>query len=326
MDQTYYIFGARVLKRKDDTLVLILKDNSFRPLPVEKVRDIYLFSETDVNLSVLRFLGKKNINLHIFDYYGHYNGSYIPRESFFSGQLLIKQVRAFEDMQHRVLIAKEFILASFKNMLRNLKYYRTRGKNLEDAIVTMESLSKGIDRCNSVEELMGVEGSLRKVYYSAWSYILKEGFDLEKREYRPATSPVNAMISYVNMLIYTTCLTEIYKTQLNPTISYLHAPGTRRFSLCLDIAEVFKPVLADRLIFSLINREQIKLADFNGINMSEKATKIITRAFDDKLKETIKNKELNRNVSYRTLIRLECWKIVKHLMEDAPYNSFKMEW
>lgn len=326
MDQTYYVFGAKELKRKDDTLVLVLNDNRIRPVPVEKVRDIYLFSEAVINLAVLRFLGKKSINLHIFDYHGHYNGSYVPREHYFSGQLLIKQVQAFEDIVQRMNIAKELVSSSERNMIRNLKYYQSRGKDLEGPISLMQSLSKNIDKCTSIEELMGVEGSLRKAYYSGWSAILKEGFDLNKREYRPATSPVNAMISYINMMVYTTCLTEIYKTQLNPTISYLHAPGTKRFSLCLDIAEIFKPILADRLIFSLINREQVKLSDFDGVKISEKAVKVITRSYDDKLKETIKNKELNRNVSYRTLIRLECWKIVKHLMEGVPYNAFKMEW
>ena len=55
--------------------------------------------------------------------------------------------------------------------------------------------------------------------------------------------------------MYTRVLSEIYKTQLNPTISYLHEPSERRFSLCLDIAEIFKPIIADRLIFSMLNKK-----------------------------------------------------------------------
>ncbi len=68
---------------------------------------------------------------------------------------------------------------------------------------------------------------------------------------------INSLISFVNTLIYTKVLGELYRTQLNPTISYLHEPGERRFSLSLDLAEVFKPLIGDRLIFSLLNRNQI---------------------------------------------------------------------
>lgn len=73
----------------------------------------------------------------------------------------------------------------------------------------------------------------------------------------PPDNMINSLISFVNTLIYTKVLSEIYHTQLNPTISYLHEPGVRRFSLSLDIAEVFKPLIGDRVIFSLLNRKQI---------------------------------------------------------------------
>src|SRR5947207_3219725 len=80
----------------------------------------------------------------------------------------------------------------------------------------------------------------------------------------PAPSnEVNAMISFVNSMCYTLCLDMIYHTQLNPTISFLHQPGERRYSLALDLAEIFKPVLADRLIFSLLNKKQIQDCDFD---------------------------------------------------------------
>ena len=64
---------------------------------------------------------------------------------------------------------------------------------------------------------------------------------------------IRTLVSYVNTLVYTKVLSAIYNTQLNPTVSYLHEPGSRRFSLSLDIAEIFKPIIGDRLIFSLLN-------------------------------------------------------------------------
>ena len=121
----------------------------------------------------------------------------------------------------------------------------------------IDSLRREIDRSNTIEELMGIEGNIRKSYYSAWNIIVDQEINFDKRVIHPPDNMINSLISFVNSLIYSKVLSEIYKTQLNPTISYLHEPGVRRFSLCLDISEVFKPLIGDRLIFSLLNRRQI---------------------------------------------------------------------
>jgi len=81
---------------------------------------------------------------------------------------------------------------------------------------------------------------------------LREDFSIEKREKHPPTNPLNALISFANSLVYTTVLSEIYHTQLNPCVSFLHQPGERRYSLALDIAEIFKPLIGDPIIFNLI--------------------------------------------------------------------------
>ncbi len=96
---------------------------------------------------------------------------------------------------------------------------------------------------------MGIEGNIRRRYYAAWNVIVNQEIQFEKRVMHPPDNIINSLISFVNTLIYAKVLSEIYHTQLNPTISYLHEPGAR-FSLSLDIAEVFKPLIGDRLIFS----------------------------------------------------------------------------
>lgn len=112
--------------------------------------------------------------------------------------------------------------------------------------------------------------------------------------------------------------------------SYLHEPGVSRFSLSLDIAEIFKPLIADRLIFSLLNRNQIGEKHFtkemNYLNMTEEGSKIILSEYDNKLRQTIKHKELGREVSYRYLMRLECYKLIKHLYGEKDYEPFIMWW
>ena len=141
---------------------------------------------------------------------------------------------------------------------------------------------------------------------------------------------VNALISYLNMLTYSACLSEIYVSQLNPTVSYLHSNSERRFSLSLDIAEIFKPLIVDRLIFSLINRKIITEKDFengsNGNYLKQTGQQKVLRQFDERLNKTIRHRELKRNVSYRKLMRFECSKLIKHLMSDKEYEPFKIWW
>ena len=141
---------------------------------------------------------------------------------------------------------------------------------------------------------------------------------------------INTLISFVNTLVYTKVLGAIYHTQLNPTVSYLHEPGTRRFSLSLDIAEIFKPIIADRLIFSLLNKKQITqksfTKDLNCLHLKKEASKIIVSELDQKLQTTIKHKELNKSVSYEYLMRLECYKLIKHLLGEKEYEPFKIWW
>ena len=177
---------------------------------------------------------------------------------------------------------------------------------------------------------MGIEGNIRQQYYAAWNVIVNQEIKFEKRVMHPPDNMINSLISYVNSLIYSKTLSEVYHTQLNPTISYLHEPGVRRYSLCLDISEVFKPLIGDRLIFSLLNRQQITEESFtqelNFLHLKKEASKLIVRELENSLKKTIKHKELGRQVSYQYLIRLELYKLIKHIIGEKEYEGFKIWW
>ncbi len=330
MKQSYYLYKSGRIQRKDNTLEIIYKDNAKKSIPIERVDDIYVMTEFDFNTTLLNFLGKYGISVHFFNYYGFYTGTYYPKEALVSGKLLVKQVEAYMNQEKRLKIAKAFIEAASYNIYRNLTYYNNRGKDVKKFMKEIDFLRKQIDLCKDVQELMGIEGNIRKVYYDTWNIIINQDIGFEKRVKNPPDNAINSLISYVNTIIYTRCLSEIYKTQLNPTISYLHEPSERRFSLCLDIAEIFKPIIADRLIFSMLNRKQITEKDFeknlNFLYIKDKVRKEITKQIDSRLQTTIMHKTLKREVSYEYLIRLEIYKLIKYLTEDIPYEGFKMWW
>ena len=330
MKQSYYLYKSGRIQRKDNSLEIVYKDNTKKSIPIERVDNIYVMTEFDFNTSLLNFLGRYGIQVHFFNYYGFYTGTYYPKEQLVSGKLLIKQVESYTKKSKRLEIAKSFIEAAAYNIYRNLVYYNNRGKDVSKWMKEIEYLRKQISLCKDVAELMGIEGNIRKNYYEAWNTIINQNIAFEKRVKNPPDNAINSLISYVNTIIYTRVLGEIYKTQLNPTISYLHEPSERRFSLCLDVAEIFKPILADRLIFSMLNKNQITEKDFEeGLNflyIKENARKEITKEMDKRLQTTIKHKTLGREVSYEYLIRLELYKLIKYLTEDIPYEGFKIWW
>ena len=330
MKQSYYLYRSGRIQRKDNTIEVVYKDNTKKSIPIERVDDIYVMTEFDFNTSLLNFIGRYGIPIHFFNYYGFYTGTYYPKEQFVSGKLLIKQVESYTNPNKRLEIAKAFIEAASYNINRNLVYYNNRGKNLEPWMKEIFYFRKQIELCKSVEELMGIEGNIRKCYYDSWSTIINQDIEFEKRVKNPPDNAINSLISYVNTIIYTRVLSEIYKTQLNLTISYLHQPSERRFSLCLDVAEIFKPILADRLIFSMLNKKQITENDFekdlNFLYIKENARKNITIEMDKRLQTVIKHKTLGREVSYEYLIRLELYKLIKYLTEDIKYEGFKIWW
>ena len=330
MKRSYYIYNNGILKRKDNTLQFQNEDGEKRYIPIETVDEIYVMGEMELNTNLINYLSQYGITAHFFNYYSYYTGSFYPREKNVSGELLVKQVEHYTNQDKRLEIAKKFIDAASYNIYRNLRYYNGRGKDLKEYMDKIESLRKKIYESNSISELMGYEGNIRKIYYESWNTIINQDIQFKKRVKNPPDNAINTLISFVNTLVYTKVLSALYETQLNPTISYLHEPGDRRFSLSLDIAEVFKPIIADRLIFSLFNKNQITEKSFtrnlNYLHLDKDASKMIVSELESRLEKTIKHKELGRSVSYKYLIKLECYKLIKHLIDEKDYDPFKIWW
>jgi len=178
---------------------------------------------------------------------------------------------------------------------------------------------------------MSYEGNARNYYYKSFNKIIDSDlFKFTERTRRPPETMLDALISFGNSLLYSTVLSEIYKTHLDPRIGYLHSTNFRSFTLNLDVSEIFKPIIVDRTIFSLLNKNILKSSDFmkelNGVYLNEKGRKIFVEEYQNKLEATINHKKLDRDVSYKTLILLELYKLEKHLMNDEEYVPYEAAW
>lgn len=169
-------------------------------------------------------------------------------------------------------------------------------------------------------------GCMRRDTPTSYGDLKSVDFELGKRTRRPPTNRVNALVSFGNSLMYVSVLSEIHRTHLEPRIGFLHTTNQRRYSLNLDVAEIFKPIIVDRVIFTLLNRGALQARDFRdageGVFLTEKGRKTFLEAYETRLKDTVKHEKLGRSVSYRRLIRVELYKLEKHLLEDEPYQRY----
>jgi CRISPR-associated protein Cas1 len=334
MKKSYYLFNPGRLSRKDNTLKFVPvdeegKEGTAKYLPIVGIGNLYCFGELDANSAMYNFLGKNRVSVHFFDYYEHYTGSFMPKDYLLSGKVLIEQTKAYTSTKRRMEIAHKFVEGAAANILRNLKYYNSRGRELSLYIEQIEKYDEDRKTAYGIDELLGWEGNIRQVYYSAFDEIITD-FSMGNRVKQPPSNEINALISFINMMCYTLCLDQIYHTQLNPTISYLHEPGYRRYSLALDISEIFKPILVDRLIFSLLNKKVLTERDFdkklNSCLLNESGKKKVLKAWEERLSQTIKHRKLNKSVSYKHLVKLEIYKLIKHIMKIEEYKPFKAWW
>ena len=338
MKRSFYLFNPGLMERKDNTLKFTpinideqgneMKLPS-RFIPIEDVAELYVFGSLKANSSLYNFLGQRDIPVHFFDYYENYTGSFMPRAGLLSGKALLAQAKTYQSSKKRVELARKFIQGAAWNMTMNLNYYNRRGKELEGQIAEMKEFAQTLPEAKTVEEVMGIEGNIRRIYYSAFDIILDD-FKFGSRTKQPPENEVNALVSFGNMMCYTETLRAIHQTQLNPTISFLHKPGERRYSLCLDISEIFKPIIVDRVIFKVLNKRALQKNHFdwklNSCLLNDKGKKIFVAAMEERYNETFRHRSLGRNVSYRHLIKLECYKLLKDILGIEEYKPFKMYW
>lgn len=358
MPRDHYLFSNGRLRRKQNTLWLEKADDARTPdtapddegtpsgrptgekavLPVEAVDALHLFGEIDVNSKLLVFLAKHSIPVHVYDYYGNYSATIYPRESLLSGRLTIAQAEHYLEPSKRLALARAFVAAAMFNIRRTILYFENRAEDkqpLARARQIVEREAARVDTEPAIPELMAAEGRAREAYYNSWPAILgadvSRDFPFGGRSRRPPANALNAAISFGNALCYAACVKALYRTALDPTVSYLHEPGDRRYSLALDLAEVFKPLLVDRAIFRLLKTGRLQPKHFEsrmgGVYLKEAGRMRFVEAWDERLRRTVRHRGLDRHVSYERLVRLDAYRLVRHLTDPAePYEGFHAWW
>lgn len=325
---TKYLMSKGTLERKDNSINFKNeKGNNY--IPIENVDEIYCLNEVSFNTKLIDFLSKNGIILHLFNHYEGYSGTFYPRDKYVSGKLTIEQVKAYETKREK--IAKAIVAGIALNIHEVLyHYYRHDCIELKPYLDYLKKdVEKELEEATSINEIMLVEAKIWNLFYEQFKYFLREDFVMNKRVKRPPDNPINALISFGNTILYTKTISQIYQTHLNQTISFLHSPGESRFSLSLDLSEVFKPVIVYKTIFDCVNNRKLNVEKhfdkkLNFCLLNDEGKKIFIKALETRFSQTYANSKLKRKVSLLTAIKYDAYKLIKEILENVDFVPYSL--
>lgn len=330
-EETRYIFSKGDLSRKDFSICFRGERGNIY-LPIKDTKELYCFNDVTLSTKLLEILSKAGIVVHFFGYYENYVGTFYPKDYLLSGRLTVAQALAYDDQEKRMTIAKAVVRGIAFNIHFVLYHYFRHGKREIKSFLDWlrEDVPKLLPRIADIKRLMSLEGEIWARFYATFALILPEEFAMNKRVKRPPDNPINALVSFGNTLLYTKTMTQLYHTHLNQTISYLHEPMERRYSLSLDLSEAFKPIVVYKTIFDCINNRKITVEKhfdkkLNYALLNEAGRKVFITEFEERINGIFEHSKLRRKVSYKQAIRLDGYKLTKYLLEGIPFNLFSME-
>lgn len=324
----FYLLKSGTLKRKDSSLILITEEKEIS-IPIEQVNMIFCFAELTLNKRVLELLSKYQIGVMFFDYYGRLIGRFCP-EFKQTGKVIIEQVSCYQSHSRRVEIARTIQLASIENMLSVMKYYHKKGLQVSEKIQEVEVIESRVAIASTVDEILIHEAQIKKIYYGCFDQILKKTpFEFQKRTTSPPLNSVNSMMSFGYHLLYGMVLMLLDMSQLTPDISYIHSDSVKGPGLHLDLADIYKPIFVDKLIFRLLRRGTFSVNDFEqkeaGVYLTRGAQKVFVTRFQEEMAEELEYS--GRKMTRKSIIRNDIYRLQHYVVsDDTSLRFFHQKW
>lgn len=323
------ILSDGVLRQKDYSLFFdtAAEDSS---LPLLSIDMINIYSSVIFDSGFLQKALENQIYINYFDKHGVLLGRFLPNTALKSPTVTIEQLKTYYDEKKRLYLAKQFVLASLHNTNLVIRYYQKQYPRAiyELSLAAIKETMTKIKFCTDYNQLLLYEAAARKEYYECFDHIVKsDRLIFDKRTRRPPQSEINAMLSFGNTVLYNMLAFKINKSPLDVRIGFLHATnGIRTESLNLDIAEIFKPLIVDRVIFSLCNLKVIQEKHFvreenDAIYLNEEGKQLFLQAFYSKIEEGLTIK--GRFYSYEMLMDEEIRKLVRYFKGKESYKAYK---
>ena len=245
-------------------------------------------------------------------------------------ELRTRQFEASFDAEHCLQIARGLTQAKIRNCRTLLRRNSRTPEVTETALVDMRRLAEQAGRARSLDSLLGIEGAAAASYFGNFTHMLVRSedpdwpFEFGKRNRRPPTDPVNALLSFGYAMLTRTLTTTINGTGLDPYRGFYHQPRFGRPALALDLMEPFRPLLVDSFAVRAINNGELDQGDFVhtpvGVNLNPAGRKKAIAAFERRLDQEVTHPQFGYSADYRRIIELQVRLLGRHLLGELDEN------
>lgn len=321
---TLYITQQDVTLRKvDERLKVTSQKNVLLDIPMIKVSQVVILGRVTVTAATVAALMERNIEICYLTQHGRFIGRVQP--SFSKNSLLrIEQYKAAFDPERCLYLAKGFVIGKLSNLRTVLmRGWRDQGlAELEEAANRVKAAQEQAKEAKNLDQLRGYEGEGSAAYFSVFNRLLKQSeFVFEKRVRRPATDPVNALLSFGYTLLVNELFFAVNVVGFDPYVGYLHADRYGRPSLPLDLMEEFRPVIVDTLVLTCINKKILSRSDFReelgGVyRMTDEGRKKFLIQYEERKNTEFKHPILNQKMTYQQCFERQARFLAKTLQGE----------
>jgi CRISPR-associated protein Cas1 len=205
------------------------------------------------------------------------------------------------------------------------------GESKEAVLATMADYRSMVSQAPDLDTARGIEGAAAALYFSEFSSMIKEcswaRFSFDGRNRRPPRDPINAMLSLGYSVLSKEVAGVCYAVGLDPFLGFLHQPRYGRPALALDLMEEFRPLIADSVVISLINRREIVESDFisttSGTFLNDRGRKVFWEAWFRRMDTEVSHPEFGYKMSYRRMIEVQARQLWRFCRGEAQnYHGF----
>jgi CRISPR-associated protein Cas1 len=318
--------GAQIGQRGDELLVSV-KGEDVRKLPGQQVRAIYCYGAVQITAQAVSTCLELGIDVSYFSPAGRFLGMLggLPASGVDARR---GQYRLFEMPGVRLQLAREVIRAK----IHNQRVMLMRNGDVPDRVTSlMASFRDSTESARDLTALLGVEGSAAALYFEQFESMLKQRddwkFDWRGRNRRPPRDPVNALLSLGYSMLAKELTGVCYSVGLDPFLGFMHQPRYGRPALALDLMEEFRPLIADSVAISLINRGELGPEDFiksaNGMFLTDKGRRPFWEGWFRRLDTEVSHPEFSYKMAYRRMLEVQArqlWRFVRG--EALTYHGF----
>jgi CRISPR-associated protein Cas1 len=318
--------GAQIGQRGDELLVSV-KGEDVRKLPGQQVRAIYCYGAVQITAQAVSTCLELGIDVSYFSPAGRFLGMLggLPASGVDARR---GQYRLFEMPGVRLQLAREVIRAK----IHNQRVMLMRNGDVPDRVTSlMATFRDSTETARDLTALLGIEGSAAALYFEQFESMLKQHedwkFDWRGRNRRPPRDPVNALLSLGYSMLAKELTGVCYSVGLDPFLGFMHQPRYGRPALALDLMEEFRPLIADSVAISLINRGELGPEDFiksaNGMFLTDKGRRPFWEGWFRRLDTEVSHPEFSYKMAYRRMLEVQArqlWRFVRG--EALTYHGF----